>query len=60
MELPKGRYPQSDTKAPAVRHCGTQSPTLRVAQSDTKAPAGLPCGYPPTEVVKGVITRFAR
>ena len=39
MELPKGRYPQSDTKAPAVRHCGTQSPTLRVAQSDT---AGTP------------------
>ena len=39
MILPKERYPKSDTVVPKVRHCGTQSPTLRHPKSDT---AGTP------------------
>ena len=52
MELPKGRYPQSDTAVPTVRHCGTHSPTLWHPQSVTVAPTVRHCGYPSTEVLR--------
>jgi hypothetical protein len=50
--LPDGRYPQSDTAAPKVRQCGTQTPSLRVAKSvsagtpQQKIPRGRPIVQP--------------
>ena len=52
MELPKGRYPQSDTAAPTVRHCGTHSPTLRHPKSVTVAPKVRHCRYASTEGIR--------